>query len=402
MKYLDELQGRDEDLAAPKLQLQPAKKAGDRVHTHRPLSLKLREEISKQSDRRTYHEVTPETFGQRVDEFVLAKCPHWSYQDITKLVEQGHVYRYRKNGKRRYARLTDRLELNELVAVPNADLWQQIAPPSGLSDQPKATKKAVPLSPQLKRQALEWVLFKNEHVVVINKPCGIPMMPGTNQGINIADMLAAWQFTNGTPPLVCHNLDRETSGVVVLARNKNAHRMLGRMFMKRVVPNSVYWGFLSGTPTALFGRIRMHFEVNKTRGGNQIVARPTPTATTKVAIAEYVVNANVAEYGSFVSFYPLTSRSHQTRIMAAHALRCPVIGDAKFGGNDAYPQALSAFWDPEDKGLPLHLHHRKVQLPYKNSRGEFECVTAPLPPIMRSTFQKLGWPTDADDPLIPG
>ncbi|EPY19273.1 23S rRNA pseudouridine955/2504/2580 synthase [Strigomonas culicis] len=247
------------------------------------------------------------------------------------------------------------------------------------------------------------VLFKNEHVIVINKPSGVPMMPTNNPlDMNIADMLPAWKYTNTHKPIVCHNLDTETSGCVVLARTNNAHRMLGRMFVKRVVPNSVYWGFCVGRPSVNYGRIRMHFEIQKGNRGSTIVARPSPTKDSKVGIAEFVVNASALEFGSFISLYPLTTRRHQERIMAAHALRCPILGDAKYGGESAFPRSLALFWDPEDKSLPLHLHHRKIQLPYKNGAGEFVCVTAPLPAYMEKTFKKLGWPCNADDPLIPG
>ena len=227
------------------------------------------------------------------------------------------------------------------------------------------------------------------------------MMSKSESELSISGLLPAWKYTNDSKPLICHNLDHETSGCVVLARTHSAHRMLGRMFVKRVVPNSVYWGFLVGKPTANVGRIRMHLERTRGDGGDVVVVRPSPTTTSKVAIAEYVVNASALEFGSFVSFYPLTTRSHQLRIMAAHALRCPVLGDAKFGGTAAFPQSLSMFWDPEDRGLALHLHHRKIQLPYKNTRGEFESVSAPLPSAMEQTFKKLGWPTDVEDPLIP-
>ncbi|CAD2221179.1 23S rRNA pseudouridine955/2504/2580 synthase [Angomonas deanei] len=259
------------------------------------------------------------------------------------------------------------------------------------------------LSSAVREMAHNMVLFKNEHVIVINKPSGVPMMPTSNPlEMNIADMLPAWKYTNTSKPIVCHNLDRETSGCVVLARTKNAHRMLGRMFVKRVVPNSVYWGFCVGRPPVNYGRIRMHFEIEKGQHGDVIVARPSPTKDSKVGIAEFVVNASALEFGSFISFYPLTTRRHQERIMAAHALRSPLLGDAKYGGENSFPQSLALFWDPADKSLPLHLHHRKIQLPYKNGAGEFICVTAPLPRHMMRTFEKLGWPVDADDPLIPG
>lgn len=407
-----------------------------------PLSLRARTELAERSNDIQYHVVTEDWFGQRVDDFVMQHHPEWSYESVKKLVQQGHIYRYRRNGKKRYTRLTDRLEFDELVVVPTHGFWQnQITAPSGVeldgvamsssasSSSPQhaeqqasgaqrtpgsatvspSSRTARPrrhLSAALVEKAREMVLFKNEHVIVINKPSGVPMMPTANPlDMNIADMLPAWQYTYAHPPLVCHNLDSETSGCVVLARSPSAHRMLGRMFVKRVVPNSVYWGFCVGKPVVNFGRARMHCEETtapKGGGRSTLIVRPSPTAHSRVAIAEFVVNASALEWGSFVSFYPLTTRRHQERIIAAHALRCPLLGDATYGGESAFPQSLALVWDPEDKGLPLHLHHRKVQLPFKKASGQFVCVTAPVPAHMERTFARLGWPCNADDPLIPG
>ncbi|CAJ1015494.1 RNA pseudouridylate synthase, putative [Leishmania lindenbergi] len=377
---------------------------------HIPLSLQAREELSRKSNELQYHVVTQDWFGQRVDDFITQHHPEWDYETVKRLVQQGHIYRYRKNGKRRYTRLTDRLEFDELVVVPTASFWgRQLAPPSGVelqsfsTSQQRERRQKFHLSAKAREMAQEMVLFKNEHVVVINKPSGVPIMPTHDPlAMNITDLLPAWRYTNTQMPIVCHNLDAETSGCVLLARSANAHRMLGRMFVKRVVPNSVYWGFAVGKPPVNFGRIRMHFEIQKGQSGDVIVARPAPTANSKVGIAEFVVNASALEFGSFISFYPLTTRRHQERIMAAHALRAPLLGDAKYGGESAFPHSLSLFWDPARKDVPLHLHHRKIQLPYKNGAGAFVCVTAPLPQHMEKTFKRLGWPVDADDPLIPG
>lgn len=65
--------------------------------------------------------------------------------------------------------------------------------------------------------------------------------------------------------------------------------------------------------------------------------------------------------------------------MTAHALRCPILGDGLYGGEAAFPRSLFMLYDHADKALPLHLHHRKIQLPYKSRSGKFICVTAPVP-----------------------
>ena len=348
------------DVGSSAPQLQPIRE--DPLRGYRPLSLRSRNELST-DESHAYHTVTPEWFGERIDTFMLQHYPQLERSAIIRLIEQGDVFRLRKNGKRRYTRITDRLELDDLVVVPK-DHQKQLA--ANVEVMPKSAREShFHLSPQARALALEWVLFKNEHVVVINKPSGVPSQPTESMAMNLTDMLPAWKFTYSELPRICHHLDVDTSGCVVIARTAAAHRLIGRMFQRRVVPNDVYWSFLVGCPKSQHGRIRMHFEIERVAGGERIIARPTPTDKSRVGVAEFIVNADVGEFGSFVSFYPLTSRRHQLRIMAAHALRSPILGDSKFGGDHAFPQSLSLFWDPDNKGIPLHLHHRKIQLPYK-------------------------------------
>lgn len=417
----------------------------------RPLSLAAREHLSDLSNEKMFHVIDAQWLGQRVDEFLLQHHPQWPYESVRKLVEQGHIYRYRKNGKRRYTRVTDRLEFDELLVVPTDAHWEILTAPSGVRDRGVASSSssssATPathtafqdsqqnddaklqpkfhLSAKAREYASKMVLFKNEHVIVLNKPFNVPVHPTSAGEVNITDLLPAWRFTNAHNPMLMHTLDRETSGILVLARNKNAFRSLQRMFSSRcVTPNRVFWGVCVGRPAVNYGRVRMHLELTKdARGSKRIIARPTPTKDSRVAIAEFVVNTAALEFASFVSFYPLTARSQQQRLMAAHALRSPLLGDGMFGGESAFPQSLSLLWDVERRGLsskssssssssssgveaektiPLHLHHRKIQLPYKNAKGEFICVTAPLPEHMKRTFERFGWPDEVDDPLIPG
>ena len=387
----------------PQRQRETPEAMAKRKKGYKPLSLKARIDLSEMSDDKSYHRVTPEWFGMRLDDFLVQHYgSQYDYDTIIKLVQQGHIYRYKHNGRRTYTRVSDRLELDELVVVPTTAHWEkQIAPPTGVMDD-KPERPDFVLSKKLKEEAMSWTLFKNEHVVCINKPYGVPMNGGTGIGMNISDMLSAWKYTYTTKPIICNYLDRETSGVVILARTPNVHRQLGRMFMKRVTPNNVYWGYMVGNPTAKFGRLKMHLEVEKHKGGEIITGRAFATPNSKVAITEYVTNMKTGEYGCWISFYPLTSHKHQLRILAAHALRCPILGDGKYGGEASFSQSFKTFLNYEKKEIPLHLHHRKIQLPYKKANGEFITVTAPLPPHMQKTFEKMGLHPDIDDPLIPG
>lgn len=412
--------------AQPLLQPEDHEERARRIARYKPVSLATRQRIVDDSPHKVYHKITPEHgFGARLDDFIKELHPDFSRETITKLVENGHIYKYNAaTGRKHYGKLTDRLTNGEMVVVPKSDLYTKgsvFGSPAGdvyeslrtgsgdaARDfrQNEEKRNEIHLSYKTKQEALDWVLFKNPYIVVINKPPGVPINRTADGSLNIADMLGCWKFTNTNRPLICNNLDRDTSGLVVLARNHDAHRMLGKTFQKRLVPNSTYWSMLVGTPKAKTGRIKMHLEID--RASSSTIARLSPTADSQVALSEFVVNANAAEYASFVSFYPLTSRPNQLRIMAAHALRCPIIGDARFGGENAFPENLDALLgnvggdEVGRKETKMMLHFRKIQLPYKKRNGEFECVNAPIPNHMKSVFHRLGWPTNVDDPLIPG
>lgn len=437
------------DSAAPPLLLkakEDSEERARRLRHYRPVTLLQREKIVDQSPHKTYHRITPDRgFGERVDDFMRRLHPDFSHDTVRRLVEGGHVYRYRE-GRKIYCRLTDRLSNGEflvvptkemfgaagdgdpeqqqrsgpIIAAPRGDVYESLRTGSGTAarnfreSEEEEKRNAIHLSYKVKQEAMDWVLFKNQYVIVINKPSGISVSRTEDGSLNVHDMLPAWKFTLQNRPLICNHLDQDTSGIVVLARTLDTHRMLAKMFQKRAVPNSVYWAFCVGTPKAISGRIKMHLETPPAPRGSSrknsgvVIARPAPTPESKVALAEFVVNASAAEYASFVSFYPMTSRQYQLRIMAAHALRCPIVGDGKFGGEASFPENLDALLGNTSgdevgrKNTKLHLHHRKIQLPYKKRTGEFECVSAPMPESMKTTFQRLGWATNLDDPLIPG
>ena len=466
---------------------------------YKPLSLRTRIALADLSDDMDYIRITPQYFGIRLDDFIVKVLPQiapeatnsisrLSFSSIKKLVQNGHIYKIKGGsvshpvkqakgsgimnfepsprvkmgdcsgspgspiqhvpsaGNKVFCKLSDRLELNDILVIPTYAHWtKQLAPPSGVMRDyaelnsteesvkiPKESEDSeklssvlkvdairkeqgssgVRISPKLREEALSWVLFKNKHVVCINKPYGVPITSTSKPGVNIADILSVYKYTYSQKPIICNYLDKETTGVVVLARTVAAFRQLGRMFQRRSTPNNSYWGFCVGNTTAKYGQLKMHLETVRSEKGApvQIIARPRASDKSKVAITEFVNNYNMGKNCCFVSFYPLTSQKHQLRILAAHGLRCPLIGDHLYGGNSAqlpsfevmYKHSYNAQGGNTSKVIPLQLHHRKLQLPYKNSKGEFICITAPLPPHMKATFDMFGLPSDMDDPLIPG
>ncbi|KNH05543.1 pseudouridylate synthase-like protein [Perkinsela sp. CCAP 1560/4] len=340
--------------------------------------------------------------GHPLYAFALEHHPEWGKEVVYKLVRSGHIYRMNnQSGKKVFGAAGDRIERNQLVIVPETL-------PIGMErfvPQPNegSAKHEVTFNPRVRALAENWVLFKNQHVIVLNKPPGIPMQPPPDKSINIHDMLGLWKYTKTCMPVPAHSLDQETSGCLVLARTPSTLRMLHHSFLRKSVPNQCYWALLTATPKAKCGRIKMHIEFEHQRqagSGERIVVRPVPTEKSKPSILEYTVNEKLGDYGAWVSFYPMTSVRNQIRIAAAHALKCPIMGDAKYGGEAAYPKNLRSIWNPEDKGISLHLHHRRVQLPYKNPNGDWYVIDAPLHPHMKKSWESIGWNIDALDPFV--
>ena len=371
----------------------------EREETHArvrsPESVEKRKPLTK----RTVAVVDERWIGESLLSYALDQRPEWGKEVIYKLIRSGHIYRMNnQNGRSLYGPASSHIERNQLVVLPEA--------------LPAGMERFVPLSAeecaQPRRQfssrvralAENWVLFKNEHVIVLNKPPGIPMLAPKDGSINIQDMLPLWRYTKDMLPTPAHSLDKETSGCLVLARTPSTQRMLHHAFIRKSVPNQCYWAFLTETPKSKCARIKMHLEIDRQKGGDHVVVTPRPTERSKASIMEYVINERLDKYGAWVSFYPMTSVRNQIRIGAAHALKCPIFGDARYGGEAAYPQALRTFWDPDNKGVSLHLHHRRVQLPYKTASGEWISVDAPLHPHMKRTWQQLGWNIDALDPFV--
>ena len=194
------------------------------------------------------------------------------------------------------------------------------------------------------KEILNRVLYKDTHIIVLNKPSGVPVHKGPKGGETMEDYFGFLKFGNLENPSLAHRLDRDTSGCLILGRHKKALKKLGKLFEEKKVLKT-YIAMVKGKMPAEKGVIdaKIKKKSEEKRGWWVFVAEDG-----EVALTEYKV---IKDYGdkSLVEFYPKTGRTHQIRVHAAH-VGCPIIGDSIYGG--------------AERDAQLMLHALEIDIPY--------------------------------------
>jgi tRNA pseudouridine32 synthase/23S rRNA pseudouridine746 synthase len=207
----------------------------------------------------------------------------------------------------------------------------------------------------------KYVLFIDGEAIVLDKPAGLAVHPGTKTPESLEDYLGHFRFGFERRPLPVHRLDRDTSGCLLLARNPKAHKRFQRAFEAKQVEKS-YVAILEGVPEGEEGRIDMPLgKVSTKEAGWRIVPDPAgkPAATAWRLLA-------VKDGKAAVLMVPETGRTHQLRVHAASGLGLPIAGDPVYG----------------DGRGPMLLHARSLKLE-RDGKPPVE-ATAPLPPAFVS------------------
>lgn len=320
----------------------------------------------------------------RLDRWFRRHYPALSFGQLQKLLRTGQV---RVDGKR--AKANARLEPGQTIRVP-----PQAAASADAA--PKPERKAG--ASREDRRFLEGlILYQDADVIVLDKPAGLPVQGGTKSKRNIDDLLGALAGRKGEKPRLVHRLDKDTSGVLLLAKSANAAARLGTAFRTRETLK-LYWALTAGVPAPPDGEIDLALAKLPGRAGervrtaDEVDEEALDDDAMKKARTRYAVIDRAGNELAWVAFRPLTGRTHQIRVHSA-ALGTPILGDGKYGGRDAFVGG--------DLGLSkqLHLHARRLVIPHPRS-GTID-VTAPLPPHMAKAWKKLGFePRDGDEELL--
>ncbi|MDX2101642.1 MAG: RluA family pseudouridine synthase [Alphaproteobacteria bacterium] len=174
------------------------------------------------------------------------------------------------------------------------------------------------------------VLYRDAHLIVLNKPAGLAVHPGPSGALSLEASLDDLRFGFHRRPQLAHRLDRDTEGCLVLGRHPKALTRLGRLFAERAVQKT-YWAVVLGRPTASEGQIAAPLvKVSSAASGWRMVVAGEGQASAQSAETSWrLLGSNGAL--SWLELTPHTGRTHQIRAHCQH-LGHPILGDPIYGG----------------------------------------------------------------------
>lgn len=289
--------------------------------------------------------------GIRLNRWFLREYPSLSLSRLQKLLRTKQI---KVDGKR--AETSTRLIAGQEIRIPPLD-------------NEKAPLKNDFVSKTDEKFIKDMVIFKDENIIVLNKPSGIAVQGGTNQEKHIDGLLDALKFDKVERPKLTHRIDKETSGLLVLARNRKYALILTKAFREHNLKKT-YLALCEGCPKKQAGEIKANLE----KVGEKMIAGEDGQR----AVTEYEVLDSVGSKFSLIKAMPLTGRTHQIRVHLA-LLGASIVGDRKYGNRN-----LGA-----DLASKLHLHAWQIDLSEVMSK---KCVVkAPIPDYFKKDIEFLGF-----------
>ncbi len=270
--------------------------------------------------------IAPEDDGIRLNRWFLREYPSLSLSRLQKLLRTKQI---KVDGKK--AETSTRLESGQELRIPPLD-------------NEKAQKNEEILSKNDIELITSMVIYKDRNIIVLNKPSGLAVQGGTNTTKHIDGLLEALKFENNEKPKLVHRIDKDTSGILLLARNRKYADILTKAFREHTLQKT-YLALVRGCPDKFEGTINLALE--------KIGERMQVSKEGQKAVTEYRVIDNAAKKYALVEAMPLTGRTHQIR---AHleAMGTPILGDSKYFGRERLRLKEVA-----DK---LYLHAYKIDL----------------------------------------
>ncbi len=311
------------------------------------------------------HEVSADEEGMRLDRWFKLHFPQVTFAYLNKLTRTGQV----RVGAGR-VKTSTRLVKGQEIRVP------PLAFDTRPADAPKEDVK--PLTTKERALFQSMILHEDQALFVLNKPSGFAVQGGTKTHTHLDGLLMGLGAELKERPLLVHRLDRDTSGVIVIAKRRAVAASLGKLFATRNVKKT-YWAVVKGVPKPPQGKIDVALiKARSDEGDRMRASKPGEEEDEQRAITQYAL-LDKAEGLAWMSLKPLTGRQHQLRAHMHH-IGAPILGDDKYGGDIGIPDGITN---------RLHLHARRIQFPHP--REGVVDVTAQLPAHMTETFAKLGF-----------
>ncbi|HQT66226.1 MAG: RNA pseudouridine synthase [Rhodospirillales bacterium 20-60-12] len=304
--------------------------------------------------------------GLRLDRYLRRHQPGLTQGIIQKLCRTGQI---RLDGKR--TEPSARVVAGQAVRIP------PLQPPK-----PKE-RQIVSVDEHQRKDLERRILYRDDDVIVFDKPSGLATQGGKGISVHLDGMLDALRFEQTQRPRLVHRLDRETSGVILIARHAKAAAKLAALFRGRDIEKT-YWAIVLGRPMPLEGRIDQPLLKLADHGATRTIPAARDDEDADRALTDYQTLDYAGSKFSWLALSPLTGRTHQLRAHTA-AMGTPILGDAMYGGGSVML---------EDFAPILHLHARRLVLPHPS--GGRLIAEAPLPKHMQESFVRLGF--DAPKP----
>jgi len=295
-----------------------------------------------------FETVSSDDDGIRLDRWFKRHFPKIGHGTIEKALRKGQI---KVDGKK--AKSSTRLEEWQQVRIP---------PMQEAIKQPKKTTKNK-VTPEDIKSIEKSVIYQDKNIVAINKPPGLPVQGGTGVKLSVDDMLDHFKEGEGQRPKLVHRIDKDTSGILLIAKNTKTAAALTEMFRNKTIEKQ-YLAAAIGCPKLKAGKIDLSLvKQTEGQGKDKMIA----SSKGQKAITYYEVIESVGKELSIMSLIPVTGRTHQLRVHMAE-IGHPILGD----------------------GLSnkLHLHAWKIEI--KNFGGKNIKIEAPLPTHIAKTLEILG------------
>ena len=308
--------------------------------------------------------VTPAEDGMRLDRWFKTHYPDLGHVRLQKLLRSGQV---RLDGGR--VKASSRIVELQIIRVPPIE--ERTARKAKLKQKFKITEEDIEL-------VKSWIIHQDSHLFVINKPSGLAVQGGSGTTRHVDGLLDALKPKDGERPRLVHRLDKDTSGVMLIARSRKAAVFYTDVFQSKEA-KKLYWALVVGQPKLEEGIITLPLKKALGAKGDKVIVDQKEG---KFARTAYRVLDTAGQKVSWLAFQPVTGRTHQLRVHATEGLETPIVGDGKYGGSESFLDGL-----PSSK--QMHLHARAIVLPNLNG-GTLE-VLAPPPKHFMESCRFLGF-----------